>query len=82
MTNIGQVAVLCLGIYCLYGTSERRLITVREQSVIVVWSPIRAFIISVLPKRRNLPKLRRKDHGRDGRMKREGKRPDHAPEYE
>lgn len=57
-------------------TVERRLITVKDTAVIVVWSPSVNYIISVLPRRRNLPPLKRKLRSRDGRTKGEGKRPE------
>ena len=55
--------------------SERRLITVRDVQMIVVWLPLRSYIVSVLPKRRKLPPLKRKLRSRDGKSKSEGRRP-------
>lgn len=64
------------------GGSERRLITVRQVPIIVVWSSTLSRLISVLPRRRKLPKLRRRERGKDGRTKREGKRPEAQAEWE
>lgn len=62
--------------------AQRRLITVRDTEVIVVWSPELSYILSVLPKRRQLPKLKRPGTNSNKRRKREGARPEKEAEYE
>lgn len=67
--------------------TKRILITVQEREIIVLWSPVLQFIISVFPRKKNLPTLKRPGGGgraksRNGRANHEGRRPEVAPEIE
>jgi hypothetical protein len=62
--------------------AERRLLNVQGKDVVILWNPIGSWIVSILPVKRKLPRIRMRKRGKDGKSKSEGRRPDAAKEME